>query len=147
MPEDDTPERKAIMEERERLKTELLSAQQAKKLEKAELTELAEASMGAGWTQKILEGDARYDKEDKDTPDDQLAAVTHGLVSGDEFKRRKAEIEAAAEKAKLDAEEAETAAAAEQERAAAEQKEKKKATKTRKRKAQISLLSFGAEDE
>ena len=149
-----TEEGKAIMAERERLKKELVSAQQAKKVEESEIKELAEASLGASWTEKVLEGDSRYDKEDKDTPDDRLAAVTHGLVSGDEFKRRKAEIEAADEKAKADAVAAQKAADEERQRLAAEaeaqilaDKEKAKATKKRKREKQVSLLSFGDEDE
>ena len=45
-----------LVQEREKLKLELSAAVQSKKVETKEIKRLAEASMGADWTKKILEG-------------------------------------------------------------------------------------------
>jgi len=149
----DTEERKKKIQERDELKKAVKNGKRSVKKQKKEITKMAEASMGNDWTKKVLD-QSMFDAEDTGGIDDQLAAVTHGLVTGDEFKRRKAaledaEIEQAAEAEKAEKEAEEDRARTQREEILRRQKEKEqdKKDKKRKRKEQASKLSFNDDDE
>ena len=92
----------------------------------------------ASWTQKILEGDARF-ASTSDHTEQQLAQATYGLKTHAEFRETRARLE----------EEEQAAAAAEAQEVEARRvaaAEEKRQRQKRKRREQASKLSFEDED-
>lgn len=130
----------ANFKERDEVEVELKEARKSIKADKTMVKNLAQASMSAaGWTQALLEGDARFSQAEEGAVESRLAAETVGLVTSAQFRLKREELEAEAiSKRKRDVEEGQAASVALEKR--------KKAKKLKREQEQKRGLSF-AEDE
>uniref|UniRef100_A0A6U4P979 Uncharacterized protein n=1 Tax=Hemiselmis andersenii TaxID=464988 RepID=A0A6U4P979_HEMAN len=118
-------------------KKEVKKEKQKAKKEKKELRAIAEKSLDvANWTGALLDGGERFSGKVEESLEDKLTKETVGLVSYDEMKQRREELEIQQSNAKRKAEED----------AKREEGEKKK-MKAKKEKKAKSMLSFGDDEE
>lgn len=131
----------ANLKARDEAEAELKAARQSSKDEKVLVKNLAQKSMSAaGWTQALLEGDARFSQAEEGMVEQRLAAETVGLVSSAAFRQKREELESEAISKRKREEEDERAT-----RSDADQRKKEK--KLKREREQKRGLSFVADDD
>jgi hypothetical protein len=127
----------ANLKARDEAEAELKAARQSSKDEKRAVKDLAQKSMSAaGWTQALLEGDARFSQAEEGVVEHRLAAETVGLVSSAAFRQKREELETEAIGKRKRDEEAERATRLE----AVKQKKEKKIRREREQKRGLSFV-------